>query len=284
MTNNNNLPLVSVLAHTRNSERTLQKHLQSIKEQTYLNIEVIVVDNNSTDRTKKIAQDFTDKIYNKGPERSAQRNYAAKKACGKYLIVPDSDMYLTPNVIAECVEICEENQGIAALVIPEKSVGIGFWAKVKAFERSFYLSDPTIEAARFFRKSVFWEFNGYDENLTGPEDWDLPERIAQKYRIGRIKNYIEHDEGRLTLKKLVQRKYYYAFKVAPYLEKWGKGPINQKTVYFLRPSLYKNIPRMIAHPVLGLAVLLMLTCELFAGAAGYIQSRVFRLRYGKNPY
>lgn len=280
----NNQPFVSILIHTKNSERTLNRHLQSIKEQTYPILELIVVDNNSSDKTCEIARKFTDKVYNKGPERSAQRNFAAKVASGKYLIVPDSDMYLTENVIAECVEICEKNPEIAAVVIPEKSVGIGFWAKVKAFERSFYLGDPIIEAARFFRRKVFWEFNGYDENLTGPEDWDLPERIAQKYQIGRIKSFVLHDEGNLTLKKLIQRKYYYAFKVAPYLEKWGFNPINQKTIYFLRPSLYKKIPQMIANPLLGLAVLLMLTCELFAGAAGFVQSKVFKLRYGKNPY
>lgn len=277
-------PLVSVLAHTRNSEWTLEKHLQTIKKQTYSNIELIVVDNNSMDNTPEIARKFTDKVYNVGPERSAQRNFAAKVAKGKYLFVPDSDMYLTKNVVAECVEICEKGKRVAAVVIPEESMGIGFWAKVKAFERSFYLGDPTIEAARFFRRDVFWEFGGYDEKLTGPEDWDLPERISEKYEIGRIKSFALHDEGKLTLKKLIKRKYYYAFKVAPYLEKWGKRVINQKTVYFLRPSLYKNIPQMITHPILGSAAIFMLICELFAGAAGYIQSKVFKLRYGKNPY
>jgi len=38
-------------------------------------VEIIVVDNNSTDNTVKIAKRFTDKVYNKGPERSTQRNY-----------------------------------------------------------------------------------------------------------------------------------------------------------------------------------------------------------------
>jgi glycosyltransferase involved in cell wall biosynthesis len=51
----------------------------------YPNIEIIVVDNNSGDRTKEISADFIDKVYNVGPERSAQRNHGLLKvAVGKY--------------------------------------------------------------------------------------------------------------------------------------------------------------------------------------------------------
>jgi len=50
-----NNPLVSVIITTRNSERTIDKCLSSIKQQTYKNIEIIVVDNNSADKTKEIA-------------------------------------------------------------------------------------------------------------------------------------------------------------------------------------------------------------------------------------
>ena len=64
------LELVSVIVPTKNSERTLAKCLDSIRNQTYKSIEIIVVDNNSIDSTKEIAKRFTKKVYNKGPERS----------------------------------------------------------------------------------------------------------------------------------------------------------------------------------------------------------------------
>ena len=57
-------PLVSVIIPTYNSSRTLEKCLESIKNQTYKNIEIIVVDNNSTDNTKEIAKKFADKAIN----------------------------------------------------------------------------------------------------------------------------------------------------------------------------------------------------------------------------
>ena len=74
--------LVSVIVPTKNSEQFLEKCLDSIKKQTYKRVEIIVVDNNSTDNTKKIARKFTNKVFNKGPERSAQMNFGAKKAKG----------------------------------------------------------------------------------------------------------------------------------------------------------------------------------------------------------
>lgn len=281
---NQHLPLVSILAHTRNSQRTLEEHLKSIRAQTYPRIELIVVDNHSTDATLQIARRFTDRVYTQGPERSAQRNFGAKKASGTYLLVPDSDMILTPNVVKECVEVCEQNPKIKAVVIPEESFGRGFWAKVKTYERSFYLGEEYAEAARFFDREVFFELGGYDENLTGPEDWDLPERIAQKYQIGRIKNFIHHDEGRVSLLKLMKRKHYYAFKVGPYLEKWQRSPFNRKTIYFLRPAFWKNIPKLLRHPFLSTTMFLMLFCEQLAGGLGFLQAKIFKARYGKNPY
>jgi glycosyltransferase involved in cell wall biosynthesis len=85
MTNKLN-PLVSVIITTKNSEKYIKECLYSIKKQSYKKIESIVVDNNSIDHTKEIAEKYTKSIYNKGPERSAQRNFGAKKTKGDFLL------------------------------------------------------------------------------------------------------------------------------------------------------------------------------------------------------
>ena len=77
--------LISVIITTKNSSRTIKRCLKSIKNQSYENIELIVVDNNSIDNTKEIAYKFTNKVFNFSPERSAQRNFGSKKANGKSL-------------------------------------------------------------------------------------------------------------------------------------------------------------------------------------------------------
>ena len=69
------LPLVSVVITTRNEEKNIENCLMSIQEQTYKHIEIIVIDNNSSDKTKELSKQYTNKVFNQGPERSAQRNY-----------------------------------------------------------------------------------------------------------------------------------------------------------------------------------------------------------------
>ncbi|MBA7695274.1 Poly(ribitol-phosphate) beta-N-acetylglucosaminyltransferase TarS [subsurface metagenome] len=83
------LPSVSVIITTKNEEKNIENCLKSIKSQTYPQekIEIVIVDNNSTDSTVKIAKKFTDKVYNKGPERSVQRNFGIEKASGKYILM-----------------------------------------------------------------------------------------------------------------------------------------------------------------------------------------------------
>lgn len=268
------LPLVSVLVHTRNSQRTIRRHLESINNQSYRQIEIIMVDNHSTDDTKKIAGEFTDKIYNFGSERSAQRNYAAKKAKGDYYLIPDSDMILDKRVVAECVALVSQNPQIKAVVIPEKTVGIGFWARCKALERECYLQDETIETARFFDRKTFWEMAGYDERMTGPEDWDLPQRIKKKYKIGRIKSFIIHDEGRVSLINLTRKKYYYARSLSFYFQKHPFQTTIRQAIYFLRPAFYKNWRKLLSQPVTAGGMILMLMAEQIAGFFSYLQGEL----------
>lgn len=266
-------PLVSVIITTRNEAATLTRLLVSVNFQTYSNIEIIVVDNNSQDETKGIASQYTKLTFNKGPERSAQRNFGAKKAKGSYYLMLDSDMVLDRNVVSECMDLVVKEPKYKAVIIPEKSVGSGFWAQAKALERQCYLGDDTIEAARFFNKQAFWDAGGYDEVITGPEDWDLPQKIKKYHLIGRIKSAIVHHEGRLTLVKLARKKFYYGKKVAPYIAKHPVSTTTQQLVYLLRPAFYKHWKLLLHHPVYLLGMLIILFVEQSAGFIGYLYGR-----------
>lgn len=279
-----NKPLVSIIVTTKNEESHIDTCLKSISQQSYKNLEIIVVDNNSSDKTKEISKRYTNKVFNKGPERSAQRNFGAKKASGDYVLFIDADMILGKNVIRECVIESQKSipvqsgskvksQKLGGIVIPEKSQGLGFWAKVKAYERSFYEGDNTVEAARFYKREAFEKTQGFDEKLTGPEDWDLSDRVRRVYRIARIKSYILHNEGRLSLVKILKKKYYYAKSARAYLSKNKKGAVSAKTIPLLRPVFYRNPSKIISRPILFCAMIFLLSLELAVGFFGFIQNK-----------
>jgi GT2 family glycosyltransferase len=149
---------------------------------------------------------------------------------------------------------------------------------VKAFERSFYNKegDELTDAARFFRKDVFLKAGGYDQTITGPEDWDLPETIMEMgYKVGRLKSsFIYHHERIDSLLSVASKKFYYAIKTHRYLKKHKISSFSAKTIFFLRPVFYKNWRKVLSNPILSLAMILMLTLEQFSGALGYFYGRI----------
>jgi glycosyltransferase involved in cell wall biosynthesis len=264
------MPLVSIIVPTKNSSEFLESCLQSIKDQTYQAIELIVVDNNSTDTTQEIARRFTDKVFTKGPERSAQRNFGASQATGEYVVFIDSDMMLSREVIASCVIKASSNSNIAGIIIPEESFGVGFWAQCKKLERSFYVGVSWMEAARFFKKSVFDQVHGYNIEMVSGEDWDLSRRVEKIGKVARINDYIYHNEGQLRLLTLLKKKYYYAKKFSVYLKnskdnsniKNQTGIVKRFLIFFRQPlKLFRN-------PILGLGMLFMKISEFGVGGIG----------------
>ena len=109
---------------------------------------------------------------------------------GEYLLFLDADMELTADTLRKCIKAMKKNKDIGAIALSEESIATRFWEKVKAFERGFYskTGDRQTDAARFFRRKAFLKAGGYDETITGPEDWDLPETIYKK-TIRTICNY-----------------------------------------------------------------------------------------------
>ena len=218
---------VSLIITTRNEEANLENCLVSITNQTFSrgNIEIIVVDNNSRDRTKEIARRYTTKVYNYGPERSAQRNHGVSRAQGTYVLYLDADMILSEPLVEECVQLCARS-GCVALFVPEKIRGKGFWAKARDFERSFY--DATcIDCVRFVRRDIFLSSGGFDETLTGPEDWDFDRRIRALGSVGIVQAPLYHNEGAFNLKSYLNKKKYYAAHFDKYMQKWGR---NDRTI------------------------------------------------------
>ena len=253
-------PLVSVVVATKNEEKNIANCLQSIKEQSYPSLEIIVVDNHSMDNTVEIARRFTDKVYLKGPGRAAQLNLGVREARGKYVLYPDADMILSREVVVECVDKCE-NDSCIALFIPEHIVGRGFWIKVRDFERSFY-DASCIDAVRFVGRDNFLETGGFDEEglAFGADDWDFSRRVSELGPTGIIRSPLCHNEGDFNLKRYLAKKGRYSTSLDQYVAKWGKGdPIVRKQAgaryrllgVFTEDGKWKKLVR---HPLLTLGL------------------------------
>jgi glycosyltransferase involved in cell wall biosynthesis len=258
------VPLVSVIIPTKNSGHTILSCLLSIRAQSYNNIEIITVDNLSKDNTREIAKQFGLTVL-KGPERSAQRNFGAKLSKGDYLLFVDSDMELTHSLISDCVK--KMNDGYDAIIIPELNLGSGFFAKVRALERSVYENDDSIESARFLRRSVFNSVQGYDETLTGPEDFDLQSNVLTSgFMIGRIQSKIIHHEENLKLVSHLRKKMYYSKSYKAYAL---KHPQEAKHQFGLSRALkYSKI--FAQSPGIGFCVLLLKGTEFIISKIGML--------------
>lgn len=104
-------PLVSIIIPTYNYAQYLGQAIESALDQTYSNIEVIVVNDGSTDNSRDIAASYSRKInyiYQENKGLSAARNVGMARAAGKYLVFLDSDDLLAKDVIALSVASLEK--------------------------------------------------------------------------------------------------------------------------------------------------------------------------------
>lgn len=273
--------LVSIIIPAYNEQSAIGNCLKSVRDSDYKNIEVFVVDDFSSDKTGFVARDFARKhklnlkvLKNKShKERGVTRNLGAKEAGGRYLLFIDADMKVGEKVISECVKLIKKDSDIGAIIIPEQSYGEGFWAKCRALEKKCYLGDDRIEAARFFKKEVFWKVGGWDVSMISGEDWDLTRKIRGKYKVGRITAEILHNEYDLTLWKAIRKKFYYSSVSGVYLE---KNPITLLTIIFFvfRPAYVKNWKLILSDPLHGAGMFFMKAMELISGGAGFLVSQL----------
>ncbi len=264
-----NQPLVSTITPVLNGEEYIARNLRSIKDQTYKNIEIIVVDNYSTDKTREIAKKMNVRVYLKGPERATQDNYGVKKAKGKYIFITGCDMVLDKDYIAQAVEACEKKDydAIYAHVVTEE---YGFWSKVKGLERLCYIGDKRHEAARFFKRKVFLKLGGFRTDLVlHADDYDMQKRLNEAgYKTGNIKAVETHVDEIDSLKIIFLKSFYYGYNSKKYLK---ENPVYAtiqlsplRTVFFRRWSL------LIKHPFLTLGLIIFKIVQYFFAIIGLI--------------
>jgi len=265
-------PLVSVVIPTYNSEKTLSKCLESIKNQTYETVEIIIVDNFSSDATQEIAGRQGARVVESNAIRSKARNIGMQQSKGYFILSIDSDMELTGRVIEECIKTFQLDEIAGGIIIPEKSIGSNFLVGIRDFERSFYI-DTKIESARFFRKDLVEKVRGYEEDVVFYEESTLPQKIEKLgFNVrARIKSEILHHET-ISLQKWLKKKYYYGKTAHKYKEKFNQYASKQISIFY-RFSIFLRNKRFYSKPSLALGVLILKLLEYFAAGLGYVAGK-----------
>jgi len=132
---NNTEPLVSIIIPVYNAERTIERCLCSIRNQTFKNYEVLMVNDGSTDHSEQILNKFADSdprfiiIDKNNSGVSDSRNMAMEYACGKYFQFVDADDWITTDCLASLVGAAEGVQADMVICDYRRVIGHMFVTK-----------------------------------------------------------------------------------------------------------------------------------------------------------
>ncbi|MDP3791631.1 MAG: glycosyltransferase [Candidatus Omnitrophota bacterium] len=198
---------VSVIIPMYNASGCIESCLSAVSRQTAGDLEVLLVDDCSTDDTVQKAQSYPFKIIKTGKRISPAkvRNYGAKNASGDILVFVDADVMLNPDSVEEIINaISAPGTDSVFGIYAEDTPQPGFFSQfqnlfiVYRYER---LSSPTDITCSFFfaiKKSVFEAIGEYNEEMSYYEDIELGKRLAKggyhckidpKLRVTHLKYY-----------------------------------------------------------------------------------------------
>jgi len=277
-------PLISVIIPTYNSSRTIGQCLESVRCQTYKNIETIVCDNFSEDDTVDIARRYLPKVLFKGQERAAQKNFGAKHAGGDILYFIDSDFVLERDTIQRCVQSIGKAD---AVVTVNRSGGQGLWAKSIAYKRELLVDEESVIAARFIRRKIFFEVGGFDEELIVGEDIDLHRRLVEAgFHVKRVDAVEWHMGEPETFRELVLRNYYYGKALREYLKRNKRaiaGHLKPFKLNFLKGIIREPSLLLIPLATVQITLYIVISLGLIVGTRAYRHSfNSIRIKKAKN--
>lgn len=174
-------PLVSVIVPVYNAAPFVEQTLHSITESNYSPIEVVVVDDGSTDESLAIVQQYaaTDSrihVFSQANAGvSAARNHAIREAKGKYILPVDADDLISPEYIAKAVEVlANANKFVRVVGCRARMFGAveKDW-KLPRFSHALLARKNMIPVSSMFRREDWERVGGFCEEDIYREDWDF---------------------------------------------------------------------------------------------------------------
>lgn len=215
--------MVSVIIPVYNGEKYIADSINSVLKQTYSNIEIIVVDDGSEDRTGEIVKSFSKVKYfhKKNQGVSSSRNFGMSVAQGNYIAFLDADDMYTPDKIEKQVDLLKRNEDIEVvyndgIIADENLIAINIMKSEYILENQadfaaclLFRQIVPVPASIMIRKKCISGGIVYDEGYTNAEDYGFIIRLAERYKFTYIPEplyiYRRH-ENNLTNAHNLQKK------------------------------------------------------------------------------
>jgi glycosyltransferase involved in cell wall biosynthesis len=193
-------PLVSIIIPCYNNKNVILEAINSALDQSYPNIEIIVVDDGSTDNSYDVIHNCignNGKVQfvrqeNRGP--AAARNTGFSFSSGEYLVFLDGDDMLHKDYVETCLQVYDSNPALNIVYCDAELFEnkTGLW-KLHPFSESTILLYNSIPVFAMIRSGVFNQIGKYDTRLKCSEDWELWIRLLQEfsgvYKIPKVLYY-----------------------------------------------------------------------------------------------
>ena len=233
--NSKNKSLISVIVPCYNSGRTLKRTILSIKEQTWNQKEIILVNDGSTDHlTIEVIKELQDEkiiklINQENFGLAAARNTGVNQSSGNYLFFLDADDWIEPSALQIMYKKLLENNNSGYIFTDTYLEGKrnGFLKKEYNFFEQLFLNQ--IPYSIFISKKDFINNGFYDEDMKlGYEDWELNVRLASNNLIGKrlplpLFHYDVKNSGMLLSKSIKN-----------HIKIWKSIKIKNKNLYSLK--------------------------------------------------
>jgi glycosyltransferase involved in cell wall biosynthesis len=264
---------LAIIIPTRDSGRTIGQCLESVVSQVPRPAEVVIVDDvRTSDSTRQVAASFGATVHISPAGMAESRNIGVQITSGEYVLSLDSDMSMTPGLIAEIMSRFLIDK-VDALSIAEAGIGRGYWARARAIDKTAVEATGWGRSIRAFTRSLFQATGGYDARLEAGEDADFHRRaIENGARIGHIgRPRILHDEGSLTLAAVFSKKYRYGKTLKAFETKHGR---NTLSAGYLRRVLAGSVACVRDDPLALPGFIVLKTADATAGFLGRLDRSI----------
>lgn len=225
-----NKPFVSVVLSVFNDSKNIKSSVKSIIEQTYENLELLLMDDGSNDDTKNICIDLGKQYKNirtfrnkKNEGLTKSLNSLIKKSKGEFIARQDSDDLSYPERISKQIDFILENKLDGSTT---RSINLQTSKKMPKY--SFYLPqnqvikfrNPHIHGTLVIKKEVLESVNFYDEDFYYAQDYMLfAKLLRQDYKIGKLNEvlYKSNTINNISTEN-IEKQNYFANKVKEYLK------------------------------------------------------------------